>query len=168
MSRHDRLWNNIKPMQPHFNTQPLARWRDSIITKWRVSKWLSWLYNSCDDTHSCDSFIFIKIYPIHGTFSDPLKVVDVFARITTGYAFGGSLRNKPLSEWWLCEVLQVNTIWSLEFCFVLETVYCQDKIVRIDSGKNVSFTNLSFTLSLLTPLLKSQPLVLSVTCHIFR
>ena len=48
MSRHDRLWNNIKPMQPHCNTQPLARWRHSIITKWRVSKWLSWLYNSCD------------------------------------------------------------------------------------------------------------------------
>ena len=47
MSRHDSLWNNIKPMQLHFNTQPLARWRHSIITKWRVSKWLSWLYNSC-------------------------------------------------------------------------------------------------------------------------
>ena len=46
VSRHDRLWNNIKPMQSHFNTQPLARWRHSRITKWPVSKWLSWLYNS--------------------------------------------------------------------------------------------------------------------------
>ena len=36
--RHDRLRNNIHPMQPHFNPQPLARWRHSIITKWRVSK----------------------------------------------------------------------------------------------------------------------------------
>ena len=34
-------------MQPHFNTQPLARWRHYRITKWRVSKWHSCSYNSC-------------------------------------------------------------------------------------------------------------------------
>ncbi len=45
--RHDRLRNNIKPMQPHFNAQPLARWQHSIITKWRLSKWRSCSYNSC-------------------------------------------------------------------------------------------------------------------------
>ena len=43
--RHDRLRNNIKPMQIHFNPQPLARWRHSIITKWRVSICFNFNFN---------------------------------------------------------------------------------------------------------------------------
>ena len=48
--RHDRLRKNIKPMQLHFNTQPLTRWRHSRITQWRVSMWRSCSYNSCANT----------------------------------------------------------------------------------------------------------------------
>ena len=45
-----KTWYNIKPTQPHFNTQPLARWRHSRITKWRVSMWPSCSYNSCNQS----------------------------------------------------------------------------------------------------------------------
>ena len=63
MPRHDRLRNNIKPMQPHFNTQPLPRRRHSRITKWQMSIWRSCAYNICDQTsHSINKYTLTRAH----------------------------------------------------------------------------------------------------------
>ena len=67
MPRHDRLRNNIKPMQPLFNTQPLARWRHSRITKWWMSMWRSCSFKGRFRPWSIDLLLFSITIRLHLT-----------------------------------------------------------------------------------------------------